>query len=756
MPPSSAQIDLIMKDRQFQRVAGRVRSTMLKLRGGMEKLSRASRRVFLIGTAAISAVAFTAASFEKRMARVQAITSATASEMVQLTSAARTMGKETVFSANQAAEAMGFFAQAGFNVTKILKSLEPTLNLAAAGQLDIATAADLVTNIMSGMGIEVGKLEQTVDQLTKAFTSSNTNLNMLAQALKFVGPVAADAGLSLADAAAAIGKLSDAGLQATMAGTSLRMILLQLQDPAAEGKMRELGVAVRTTAGEMLPFTTILDNMRASLEKLDPRKQSELLGMFGARAGPALRVLLRTGGAELKRFAQAIENSGGVAKRVADIQLNTLHGSFLLLKSAAQEFALVLGDTLIPVLRDMTDMMKGFTESMNEMSKGTAESMAKLLLWVTGLAGAAFVLGSIGKVLATVVSGVIKLTAVLAAMRPAWLLTTSGFAGVAIGAFVVAAIAAFVTLDRVMGEHVAKFEKMLSKVKELGAKAGDAFALGKSGRDQERGALGIRDPLEFVNERAAGIQKQYDALRDRLETLKQQFVDMSDNAKEGLDLTAPLRDTERAIGRTIFQLKQMETKLKDIRREQERIVKESVTRDPGQFAESNAAARARAVAKEEARIEAGRKAGLDPLVTDKQLAARKEASKGLSDARRERLIQQGTLNRRDLLLQELRRAGIGQQQMARITSEIGKTDVAAQQRAPDDRDRERAASFGGVEGLVDTFRRIQSAATRSEPLQVAKQTLTASQKNVRLQEAGNTILRDLLDSIQNLNPGFGP
>src|SRR5690606_12326139 len=132
------------------------------------------------------------------------------------------------FSASQAADAMGNFAQAGFKVNEIMGAIGPTLDLAAAGQLDMATASDITAKVMRGMGIEATELTGVVDVLAKAFSTSNTDLQMLGEAMKYVGPVAKSSGKDLNEVVASLQVLSDAGLQASLAGTSLRGIISRL------------------------------------------------------------------------------------------------------------------------------------------------------------------------------------------------------------------------------------------------------------------------------------------------------------------------------------------------------------------------------------------------------------------------------------------------------------------------------------------------------------------------------------------------
>jgi len=110
--------------------------------------------------------------FTSTMSRVQALTKATGVQFEQLESLAKQLGETTQFSAVQASEAMVFLAQAGFNTNQILKALPGTLQLAAAGQLDLATSADIATNVLSAYSLEADKLNQINDLLVSTTIKS--------------------------------------------------------------------------------------------------------------------------------------------------------------------------------------------------------------------------------------------------------------------------------------------------------------------------------------------------------------------------------------------------------------------------------------------------------------------------------------------------------------------------------------------------------------------------------------------------------
>ena len=128
-----------------------------------------------------------AGDFELGMNRVSAISGATETQLASLTAQARELGGTTQFTAQQSADAMGFLAQAGNDVNQIMSSMPGVLQLAASAQLDMGSAADIVTNIMAGYRLETHELGRANDVLVKAFTSANTNLLQLAEAMKYAG-----------------------------------------------------------------------------------------------------------------------------------------------------------------------------------------------------------------------------------------------------------------------------------------------------------------------------------------------------------------------------------------------------------------------------------------------------------------------------------------------------------------------------------------------------------------------------------------
>lgn len=164
----------------------------------------------IIGTAGVAGLGLavkTAASFESAMSRVGALSGATNEQMRAMTKEAERLGATTSFSATQAAEGMQFLAMAGYKTNDIIAAMPGLLATAAAGQEDLGRTADIVSNILTGFGIRAEETGRVADVLTKAFTNSNTDLNMLGQTMKYVAPVARASGQSLEAMAASAGIL---------------------------------------------------------------------------------------------------------------------------------------------------------------------------------------------------------------------------------------------------------------------------------------------------------------------------------------------------------------------------------------------------------------------------------------------------------------------------------------------------------------------------------------------------------------------
>ena len=297
-----------------------------------------------LGLAAVSfgkQVLLTGANFETGMNRVKAVSGATGDQFEALRAQAKELGATTQFSATEAADAMGFLAQAGFNADQVLGAMPGTLQLAAAAQIDLATTADIASNVLSGYGLEVKELNHVNDVLVATMTKTNTDLLQLGEAMKYAGPVAAAAGVSFESASAAIGLMGNAGIQGSMAGTSLRGAISRMIAPtdAASDAMKKAGLNFTDAAGRLIPLDEVVQQLEPHAEDV-----GLMMELFGQRAGPAMAALVSQGADALTDLEGELENSGGTAERIADVQMQGLNGALKALSSAFEGLQIAIAE----------------------------------------------------------------------------------------------------------------------------------------------------------------------------------------------------------------------------------------------------------------------------------------------------------------------------------------------------------------------------------------------------------------------------
>ncbi len=304
------------------------------------QLTQISRQIIQIG-----------GDFEQSMANVAAVSGATGEQLEALESKARSLGKSTVFSANEAAKAMESFALAGLYVKESMNAVGPTLNLAAAGNLSMGEAADITSSILRTFNFETEETTRIVDILAFAATNSNQTVRDMGEAMKFAGVTANILGVSLEETSSLLAVLADRGLKASIGGTGLRRsfaVFLGQLEPGEEG-LRNFNAALAMNEDGSFSFAKALDQLRDS-----GITGHEVMKAFGDRAGVVMNALLGAGGA-VREFNEGVAEAGGTAANVAAVRMDTLQGKVTLLQSALSETALVIFNDIGPRLSELTD-----------------------------------------------------------------------------------------------------------------------------------------------------------------------------------------------------------------------------------------------------------------------------------------------------------------------------------------------------------------------------------------------------------------
>lgn len=373
--------------------------------------------------------------FDKTMARVGAVSNASAEDLGRLRDKARELGASTVFSASQAAEGMTYLAMAGFKTDDMLKAMPGMLNLASAGQVDLANASDIAASMLNGFGLEASQINRVADTMVNTFANSSTDLQGLGETMKYVAPVAASMGVDLETVAAMAGKLGDNAIRGSQAGTAMRAVFTRLVAPATEGQkaLYALGVSVKDAQGNVRAMPDVLKDIGTALKKLPQAAQAAIKkDIFGQEAMSAAGILMNNAvDGTLQNFIDKVKEAGS-AERVAKEQTDNLDGDLASLNSAFEETQLTLSEAVTPAIRKCTVWLTKGIGAVGAFAK-KHETLLKVLMAVGVSIGgiiammAAFnmVWGGAGYILMSAVTGALKLWKGLILLKNAILVVKS-------------------------------------------------------------------------------------------------------------------------------------------------------------------------------------------------------------------------------------------------------------------------------------------------------------------------------------------
>lgn len=309
-----------------------------------------------------------AGDFEASMNTVRAVSTATKGEFEAMRKQAIDLGSSTKFSADEAAQGMYFLQSAGFSAKETMAAMPGVLNLAAAGNLELAEASDLAANTLAAYGFKAKDIGRVNDVLADTAASANTDIRQLGEAMSYAAPTASAAGLSFEQTSAAMGVLSGAGMKASRAGTALGGIVSRIIAPTAKAsaQFKKLGVDLTTSEGKIKPLDDVLNQLKDS-----GVKTGEVMSIFGQRAGPAMLNLLKSGSKGLNTLTKDVEDSAGEADKMAKIQMRGLTGAVDNLKSALEGLAIAIADS--GFLDFVVKSVKGLTKFVDKVSQTNPE-----------------------------------------------------------------------------------------------------------------------------------------------------------------------------------------------------------------------------------------------------------------------------------------------------------------------------------------------------------------------------------------------
>jgi TP901 family phage tail tape measure protein len=348
----------------------------------LNKISNATGALGLGMAVAFGAVVKTTMDFDKQMSHAAAVADGGAKSLNALRQAALAAGRDTAYTATQAGQAEEELAKAGISTADILGgALTGALNLAAAGDIELADAATIAAQAMTEFGLKGKDVPHIADVLASAANASAADVSGLGMALGQVGGVAHQTGLTLEDTAGTLADFTQQGMNGEEAGTTLKQMLLQLQAPSKESAdlMQHLGINIYDAQGHFIGITGVAQNLHDTLGNLTEAERNAALGtIFGSRAIRGATVLYQQGAVGLQDWIDK-SNQAGAAGDTAAQKLDNLSGDLHKLLGSLQAVAIDGAGGATSGLRDMTGAVTDAVNWFGSLPKPVSETVTVLL-----------------------------------------------------------------------------------------------------------------------------------------------------------------------------------------------------------------------------------------------------------------------------------------------------------------------------------------------------------------------------------------
>lgn len=370
--------------------------------GELDRAARAGHldavadQAMVAGTALVGAFGLAvsaAARFDKQMSSVEAATHATGAELEMLRQAAMQAGKDTSYSATEAAQAVEELAKAGVSTGNILGGgLAGALNLAAAGQMEVAEAAEVAASALTQFKLSGQDVPHIADLLAAGAGKAQGSVHDMSMALNQAGLVSAQMGLSIEDTIGTLTSFASAGLLGSDAGTSLKTALLMLANPTDESRelMEQLGISAYDAQGNFVGITALAGQLQSQLSGLTQEQRNAAMAqIFGADAIRAASILYEQGAKGIETWIGKVDDQGYAAD-TARMKTDNLIGDLERLRGELDNLAIQAGSGADGGLRWLVQATEALVAQIGSLPPAVSSSVVAL----TGLAGVAMLLGA--------------------------------------------------------------------------------------------------------------------------------------------------------------------------------------------------------------------------------------------------------------------------------------------------------------------------------------------------------------------------
>ncbi len=360
-------------------------SSMSTAQLSLQSLSRMFTRTGMVVLGSVALIEREFGKFDKAIRHATSVTlDLTEAQFEEMSEMALDASVKWNKAAKDTAQAFYFLGSAGLTATEQMQTFNDTIMLSRAMGSDLATTVEGMVDIVRAFGLEFANSTEIADQLTKTVVTSNQMFADLDKALSYASSTARLTNNTLAETAAMLGVMANAGIKGSMAGTVLRRAMTNLMSPTAgmNALMYELGLRVYDATGQIKPFINIMGEISDKLESTsDAYKNMVFEVLFGRRAIAGQITLFNYGSVALRKYANEIENSGGTAAQVASKQMLAFTERLGQLWREVQRASITLGEVLAPAITRVADQIRYSMEPFKEYVEANKKAIMHMMKW---------------------------------------------------------------------------------------------------------------------------------------------------------------------------------------------------------------------------------------------------------------------------------------------------------------------------------------------------------------------------------------
>ncbi|EIU1494301.1 phage tail tape measure protein [Listeria monocytogenes] len=440
----------------------------------------------------------------------------------------------------------------GYDINQTMASMPAIFNAARASGDDFETVMGVTTSTLEQFGMiskdtnkQMEYTNKVADVLTYVADKTAAGFSDMGTAMNYVGPISHSLGYSLTDTAAAVGLLSNRGIEGQKAGTGLRGMLTSLLKPSksAAEAMSAVGLTIEDNNGNMKTLPTLLDDINDKTKKMTKTQKNSFLTMvFGREPLSAVNTLLEAGGDSLRKYSKGADEANGYTKEVADNMRKAGKFGVDQFKASLEVLEQNVGQKLMPALTPIIEWANKMIDKFNDLSGAQQQSIIK---WAGILAATGPVL-RIGEKLVSMTGGLIKgfaglgkmlgLGSKLAPLAAGFGATTTAVEGTSLAAAGLAgsfgALPAVITVAGAallgvgiyaLDKHISKIEESKERIKTWGYDIG-------AEADKSMGKFN-----EFASEGKLALDTFASGATDDSESVVTAFKNMADEIKKNTD-----------------------------------------------------------------------------------------------------------------------------------------------------------------------------------------------------------------------------